>query len=129
MKLETSPMNPSETPFFKAFGQRIAALRKNRGLTQSDLADTLGLDQTAIASYEVGRRRVPLSLIAPLAQALGVSVGELIVEENPNSKPGPTPKLQRQIEQVGQLTKGKQKFVSDFLETVLAGELAQAKAS
>ena len=119
-------MTASETEFFKTFGQRIADLRKRRGITQSDLAAALGLDQTAIASYEVGRRRVPLSLLPHLAQSLGVSAVELIEEASPSSKPGPTPKLQRQIEQVSQLPKGKQKFVSDFLDTLLAQE---AKAS
>lgn len=122
-------MTTSETAFFKAFGQRIADLRKKRGITQSDLAAALGLDQTAIASYEVGRRRVPLSLLPHLAKCLGVSAVELIEEVPPSGKPGPTPKLQRQIEQVSLLPKGKQKFVSDFLETLLANEVQQAKAS
>jgi len=119
-------MTDTEISFFKTFGQRIAELRKQRGLTQSDLADTLGLDQTAVASYEVGRRRVPLSLLPTLAQALGVSATELIEEQAPSGKPGPTPKLQRQIEQVSRLPKGKQKFVTDFLDTVLAGEVSKA---
>lgn len=119
--MNTKPlfMTNSETSFFKAFGQRIANLRKQRGLTQSDLAAALGLDQTAVASYEVGRRRVPLSLLPKLAQALGVSAAEIIEEPTPNGKPGPTPKLQRQIEQVSLLPKTKQKFVTDFIETVL----------
>ena len=122
-------MTANETAFFKVFGQRIAELRKKRGLTQSDLAAALDLDQTAIASYEVGRRRVPLSLLPHLAKSLGVSAAELIEEPMPSGKPGPTPKLQRQIEQVSQLPKGKQKFVSDFLDTLLANEMQQAKAS
>lgn len=112
-------MTDTESMFFKVFGQRVAALRKARGLTQSDLGELLGFDQTAIASYEVGRRRIPLSLLGPLAQALRVSVAELIEEPEPSGKRGPTPKLQRQIEQVGQLPKAKQKFVSEMLETVL----------
>lgn len=109
----------SETDFFKAFGQRLAHLRKAQGITQSELGELLQLDQTAIASYEVGRRRVPLSLLPLLARSLKVSIAELIEEEAPSAKPGPTPKLQRQIDQVSQLPKAKQKFVSEMLETVL----------
>jgi len=126
--MNTKPllMTDSETSFFKIFGHRIAELRKQRGLTQSDLAAALGMDQTAVASYEVGRRRVPLSLLPQLAQTLGVSAVEIIEAPMPSGKPGPTPKLQRQIEQVSLLPKGKQKFVSDFLDTFLASE---AKAS
>ncbi len=114
-------MTDSDSAFFKVFGRRIADLRKARGLTQSEMGDILGLDQTAIASYEVGRRRVPLSMLSPLAAALRISVAELIEDDAPNGKPGPTPKLQRQIDQVSQLPKAKQRFVSEMLDTVLQG--------
>ena len=112
-------MNETDSEFFKTFGQHIAQLRKSRDLTQSDLGDLLGIDQTAVASYEVGHRRVPLSLLGKLAKALRVSVPELLAEEAPSGKPGPTPKLIRQIEMISELPKSKQKFVSDMLETVL----------
>ena len=116
---ELLSMTQSDSDFFKTFGQRVARLRKSAGLTQSELGEALELDQTAIASYEVGRRRVPLSLLPHLALSLRVSIAELIDEPKPNGKRGPTPKLQRQIEQVSQLPKAKQKFVSEMLETVL----------
>lgn len=112
-------MTANDSTFFKTFGQRIARLRKQRGLTQQELGELLNMDQTAIASYEVGRRRVPLSLLAPLAEALRIPMSELLEEEAPSSKPGPTPKLVRQIEEIARLPKTKQKFVSDMLDTVL----------
>ena len=121
-----SAMTENETKFFKAFGKRLAELRNARGLTQAELGEQIGVNQTAVASYEIGRRRIPLSQVGPLAKALGVSLPELIESgSESNGKPGPTPKLQRQIEQVGQLPRAKQKFVSDMLETVL--KTAQAK--
>lgn len=112
-------MTDSDSVFFKAFGERVAELRKARGLTQAALGELVGVDQTAIASYEIGRRRIPLSRVGMLAQALRVSVPELLEQEPPPGRPGPTPKLQRQIEQVAELPRSKQKFVSDMLETVL----------
>lgn len=118
---DSSPMTDNDTEFFKIFGTRLAELRKARGLTQAELGEQIGVNQTAIGSYEIGRRRIPLSQIAPLANALGVAVAELVeLEPAANGKkPGPTPRLQRQIEQVGRLPRAKQKFVSDMLETVL----------
>ena len=113
------PMTDDDTAFFKTFGQRLTDMRKARGLTQAQLGETLGLDQTAVASYEIGRRRVPLSLLAPLAKALGVSVAELVEDEKGPGKRGPAPKLQRQLDQVTRLPQAKQKFVSEFLDTVL----------
>lgn len=114
------PMTDNDTEFFQSFGKRVAELRKARGLTQAELGEQIGVNQTAIGSYEIGRRRIPLSQVAPLAEALGVSVAELVeLQPSANGKPGPTPKLQRQIEQVGKLPRAKQKFVSDMLDTVL----------
>jgi len=38
-------MTPSDKSFYKALGQRIAHFRKERGLTQVQLAESLGIAQ------------------------------------------------------------------------------------
>lgn len=114
-----APMTQDEKVFFKALGARIAALRIDSNLTQQQLADTLGLSQQVVASYEVGRRRVPVSLLPALARTLGVSVEELIGEETKAAKRGPAPKLQQQLERITQLPKPKQRFVMEMIDTVL----------
>ena len=68
---------------------------------------------------EIGRRRVPVSLLAPLAKALNTSTVDLLEVEPAPGKRGPVPKLQRQIDQVGRLPRTQQQFVSKFLDTVL----------
>lgn len=117
-----TPMTQDEKLFFKQLGARIAELRKERGLTQVQLAQTLDLTQQMVASYEVGRRRVPVSLLPGIADALGVSIEELIGRQPARAaaKRGPAPKLQQQIERIAQLPKAKQRFVIQMLETVLA---------
>ena len=117
---ELSRMTDNDTDYFRRFGERLATMRKARGLTQTDLGQQIGVNQTAIGSYEIGRRRIPLSQVAPLAAALGVSIPELVGDDSSgHGKRGPTPKLQRQIEQVAGLPRSKQKFVSEMLDTVL----------
>jgi transcriptional regulator with XRE-family HTH domain len=120
----TSPaMTQDEKIFFKQLGARIAQLRKERGgLTQTQLAEMLGLTQQMVASYEVGRRRVPVSLLPAIADAFSISVEELIGRQpaRATAKRGPAPKLQQQFERIGQLPKAKQRFVMEMLETVLA---------
>jgi transcriptional regulator with XRE-family HTH domain len=59
------------------FGQRLRTLRKERGLTQEELAELSGLDRTYISGIERGRRNVALRNIEVLAQALDVSICEL----------------------------------------------------
>ncbi|MGH8178552.1 MAG: helix-turn-helix domain-containing protein [Steroidobacter sp.] len=115
-------MTQDEKLFFRQLGARIAQLRKDRGLTQAQLAQVLELTQQMIASYEVGRRRVPVSLLPAIADALTISIEELIGRSpaRASAKRGPAPKLQQQIERIGQLPKAQQRFVMQMLETVLA---------
>jgi len=112
-------MTDSDELFFKSFGKRVATLRKAKGMTQYALAELMNVDQTAITYYESGRRRIPLSRLHQLAKALGVSMHKLLEEESAPAKRGPSPKLQSQIEQVAELPRSKQKFVSDMINTVL----------
>ena len=54
-------------------------------------------------------------------QILGISIEELIGAETQPGKRGPTPKLQRQLEQVSQLSRSRQRFISEMLDTVSGG--------
>jgi transcriptional regulator with XRE-family HTH domain len=115
-----SPMTHDEKVFFQQLGARIAALRKDQSMTQVQLAEILGLTQQMIASYEVGRRRVPVSLLPQIAETLAVSLEELIGKKDVPAKRGPAPKLQQQIERIQRLPRAKQRFVIEMLDTVLA---------
>jgi transcriptional regulator with XRE-family HTH domain len=112
-------MTHDEKQFFRELGARIAALRKEHGFTQTQLADELGLTQQMIASYEVGRRRVPVSLLPAIAAALAVSLEALIGQKDTPAKRGPAPKLKQQIERIQKLPRAKQRFVMEMLDTVL----------
>ena len=68
----------------------------------------------------LGRLRVALALLAPLARALGVSTEEFIGEQAPPGKRGPVPKLQQQMERIQRLPKSQQRFVMQMIDTVLA---------
>jgi transcriptional regulator with XRE-family HTH domain len=115
------PMTQDEKLFFKQLGARIAELRKTHGLTQVQLAEALKLTQQMIASYEVGRRRVPVSLLPAIAHALAVSIDVLIGQKEATpGKRGPAPKLQQQMERIQRLPKAKQRFVMEMIDTVLA---------
>ena len=67
-------MTPEETAFFKDLGSRIAALRKECRLTQTQLGEMIGVSQQQVVSFEKGRRKVPVSALPRLSDALGVSV-------------------------------------------------------
>ena len=116
------PMSPDETAFFQAMGSRIAAARKDAELTQVELADRIGIAQQQLASYEVGRRRVPVSLLPALARALSVTIDELIGEETHRpvaSRRGPPSRVQLQLERIQALPRARQRFLADLIETAL----------
>jgi transcriptional regulator with XRE-family HTH domain len=117
---ESDAVTHEEKRYFKELGGRIAQLRKDQNLTQQSLADELGVNQQVIASYEIGRRRVPVSALPGLAKALAVPIEALLGLANGAAKRGPAPKLQRQLERVSQLPKPQQRFVEQMLETVIA---------
>ena len=67
--------------------ETIRRLREERGLTQGKLAEAIGVTDKAVSKWETSRGLPDISLVEPLASALGVSVAELLtgdVRENAN---------------------------------------------
>ncbi len=55
-------------------GRRITALRKQRGMTQEQLAERCGLQRTHIARIETGRYAANLETIQAIAEAMDMEV-------------------------------------------------------
>lgn len=115
------PMAAKEKTFYSALGQRIAERRKALGITQVQLAETLGIAQQTMAHYEGGVSRIAVETLTLLADALGASVEDFIGTQTRRSasKRGPVPKLQQQLEQLSRLPKTQQRLVSQLIDTVL----------
>lgn len=62
-------------------GAFIKALRKEKNLTQKDLAEILQCTDKAISRWETGRGIPEISFLIPLSKALGISVNELLMGE------------------------------------------------
>jgi transcriptional regulator with XRE-family HTH domain len=61
-----------------AFGERLARLRAERGITQGQLAERIGSSQRAISAYETVAEYPPTPAVVEIAQALKVSADELL---------------------------------------------------
>ena len=59
-------------------GRFIAAMRRERGLTQRELAEALGLSNRTISKWECGDGLPELANILPLCELLGVTADELL---------------------------------------------------
>ncbi|MDO4503426.1 MAG: helix-turn-helix domain-containing protein [Coriobacteriia bacterium] len=58
--------------------ETLKELRTRKGLTQEQLASCIGVTGKAVSKWETGRGLPDVSLVGPLAEALGVSVAELL---------------------------------------------------
>jgi len=127
------PHMPAGRPPIKMpteFGRLLASARKEAGLTQLELAQRVGSTQRVVAYWERESVGLKAEQLNALADALGVSVDGLLGRSSkPTQRGGPAGRAKRVFDQVNSLPRERQKRVLDVLETVLAGELAQRKAS
>jgi transcriptional regulator with XRE-family HTH domain len=61
-----------------AVGPRLRALRRHRGMTLADIADTTGVSESTLSRLESGKRRATLELLLPLARAYDVPLDDLV---------------------------------------------------
>ncbi len=59
-------------------GTTIRQLREKRNMTQAELAEKIGVSSKTISKWETAKGLPDISLLQPLAQALGISVIELM---------------------------------------------------
>ena len=65
----------------KQFGQFIAGIRKEKKMTQAELAEKIHVTDKAISRWERGLGFPDIQTLEPLAQVLGISVLELMRSE------------------------------------------------
>ena len=62
-------------------GKLISSIRKDKGLTQKQLADSLGVSNAMISKWETGKGFPDISLLEPLASVLDITVSEVLAGE------------------------------------------------
>ncbi len=62
-------------------GRFISELRKEKGLTQKELAEKLSITDKAVSKWETGRSAPDISILVSLSEILGVSVVEILQGE------------------------------------------------
>lgn len=62
-------------------GKFIAERRKDCGMTQSEMAEKLGVSNKSVSRWETGKNMPDISLFIPLCDLLGITVNEFIIGE------------------------------------------------
>ena len=78
----------------KSMGETISNLRKEKGMTQKDLADMLGITDKAVSKWERGVAYPDTATIPAIAEIFEVSVEELL---SAKAAPAPTSKKTEEI--------------------------------
>lgn len=102
------------------FGQRMAAFRVAKGLSQAELGEALGMKRDLIAYYERSAKNPSLELVKKVADFFGVTVGEMLNDvPRGRRKPGPPSQFAQLAEQLDRLPRAQQKVVAQMLEGFL----------
>ena len=62
-------------------GKFIAQCRKDRGMTQMQLAEKLGITDRAVSKWETGKSMPDVAIITDLCRELGISLNDLLSGE------------------------------------------------
>lgn len=105
----------------RAIGERLARLRKERGITQVEMAELLGVSQGNVSDYERGEVRLHGELLVKFARILKVSADEILGLES--SRPTRVPRdrrLLRRLQDLDRLSKRDREALLRTLDAFLA---------
>ena len=107
-------------------GQRIAALRRQAGLNQAELARQLRVSPSAIGMYEQGRREPSLDTLVAMARIFGVSLDYLATG---TAAAAPDPELMVRVEAARQRLERRQAepFTRQELAVLFAAMLLETE--
>lgn len=113
------------------FGARLAALRKQAGITQTALAAEIGVSQRMMAYYEGPSANPPANLLPAIASALGVSVEALLGTETAKRKTKAVDtRMQRRLQQIASLPPEERRQILQLVDAFIErGQLKRKSQS
>lgn len=100
----------------KTIGERIAQVRKNKGLTQLELAEKIGIKRALLSDYEIGRTRIFGEMVIRIALALQVSPNRLFGFEKEESEDKISLRYTKRIKELEELPEYKRRIVLKALD-------------
>lgn len=103
----------------ETFGRRLARLRKAAGYSQRSLAAEIGISNRMVAYYEAQAEHPPAHLLPSIAEALGISVDQLLGRDAiPKRKASQNERLMRQLRHVEKLPPRARQSVLEHIEAL-----------
>jgi transcriptional regulator with XRE-family HTH domain len=107
----------------ESLGERITRIRKERGYTQIELAEKIGIIQSIVSAIERDERRLSAEMAVRFALALDVTLDDLLKPVSGKFKPGrkASRKVLRRLEQIEALPPTQQTALLRTIDAVLKG--------
>lgn len=104
----------------EGFGDRLAALRQAKGMTQQELGTAVDVSQRVIAYYESDGAQPPGAMLVDLARALGITADELLGMAPMREKTSPkTARLLKRLRRIEELPPADQRAVLKLVDAML----------
>jgi len=117
-KKELPPLEVISEPF----GERLARFRKEKGITQVDLAEQVGIRQTLVSRYECGQLQMSAELAVRFALALKTSCDELLgLEKNNHNGDKPARRIMKRVREIEKLPSHHQTTLLRMIDGFLRG--------
>ena len=125
MHIKRKPLVGEEKEITKKVGQRIAAARRSKGITQVELAKRANMTQAIISSYEQGRRRIPITQFLKIADAIGIPPAKLFDKwktsnDERNNDRLLSRRFLKRLKQVENLPEAQQRTLAKTIDAFLA---------
>jgi transcriptional regulator with XRE-family HTH domain len=98
------------------FPERLAALRKQKALSQPELAAAIGIHVSQLRRYEAGSSQPTLEVLRKLAVTLGVSADLLLFDKDER---GPDDELRLQFEAISKFDPDEKHVIKSVLEGLI----------
>tara|TARA_B100001093_G_scaffold22103_1_gene19698 strand:+ start:296 stop:709 length:414 start_codon:yes stop_codon:yes gene_type:complete len=112
-EMQPGPKPTKDQPFF---GERMAYFRKQKGLTQQELAQELDISRELVGHYERRCENPSIEFLIKLSKVIDISIDELLGLKPEKQKKGPSTKALKLAERISALPRHKQSFVIGMIE-------------
>jgi len=102
--------------FTMSIQEHLITLRRDRQLTQQEMADLVGVHVNQIRRYEAGATQPSLDALKKIAIAMSISLDSLVFGENER---GPSDELKLQFEALSQFDEEERKIAKAVLESLI----------
>lgn len=99
-----------------SFSKRLAAVRKERGLTQQQMSEVIGIHLSQVKRYESGDTQPSLEVLRKIALALNISADILLFDEEER---GPADDLKMQFEALNQFSPNEKMVAKELLDSLI----------